>query len=199
VIPEFVEFQIEGAFPGASVTLYLARTPVTNAGYFAYANDVGVEPPAYWTAPRPPEVLLDHPVVNLTQVQVRTYCSWLSEQIDRSVRLPSPAEWEFAARGPSGLLFPWGPIFEPGRCNSVEAGFGTTTPVDLFLLGAGPFGAVDQCGNVWEWCDAVDNDGWTVIKGGSYLDTEWGVRPQRHLHADPKRRTSNVGFRPVVE
>lgn len=141
------------------------------------------------------EVLARHPVVDVTWWHAVAYCEWLAGASGLAVRLPTAQEWVFAARGPGGRTWPWGDTFEPGRCNSSEAGYGVTTPVDAWPGGAGPFGTLDQAGNVWEWCaDAVDGD-WRVVHGGSWLDTDWGVRPERRLAADPARPTPNVGFR----
>jgi formylglycine-generating enzyme required for sulfatase activity len=165
----------------------LGRFPVTRAEY------------ARFTGSPVPEVLACHPVVDVTWGAARAYCEWLSAHTGLTVRLPTSAEWVFAARGPEGRIWPWGDSFEPDRCNSVEAGYGTPTAVDAWPEGAGPFGTLDQAGNVWEWCaDLVDGD-WRVIHGGSWLDTDWGVRAERRLSADPNRATPNVGFRVAVD
>ncbi len=154
---------------------------------------------ARFTAAPVPEVLGRHPAADLTWGDAVAYCAWLAAASGEPVRLPTAAEWAFAAGGVAGRTWPWGDTFEPGRCNSVEAGYGTTTPVDAWREGAGPFGTLDQAGNVWEWCaDVVDGD-WRVIHGGSWLDTAGGVRNVRWLAADPARPTSNVGFRIAVD
>jgi formylglycine-generating enzyme required for sulfatase activity len=70
--------------------------------------------------------------------------------------------------------------------------------VDAHPLGAGPFGAEQLAGNVWEWVADSGPDGWGVVKGGSYLDTGWGLRASRTLPADPQRPTPTTGFRIVV-
>ncbi len=154
---------------------------------------------ARYTGAAVPEVLAAHPIVDLTWVEAVAYCEWLAEAAGLLVRLPTSAEWVFAACGPDNRTWPWGGTFEPGRCNSVEAGYGTTTPVDAWPAGVGPFGVEDQAGNVWEWCADAADGGWRVIHGGSYLDTEWGVRPRRWLAADPSRPTPNVGFRVAAD
>ena len=61
--------------------------------------------------------------------------------------------------------------------------------------GAGPFGTEQQAGNVWEWVSDSDPDGWGVVRGGSYLDTAWGLRASRAQPADPERATNTTGFR----
>ncbi len=150
---------------------------------------------ARFTGASVPEVMARHPAAGVTWADAVGYCGWLAAETGEGVRLPAAAEWVFAAAGPQGRIWPWGDTFTPGRCNSVEAGYGTTTPVDAWPDGAGPFGTLDQAGNVWEWCaDVVDGD-WRVIHGGSWMDTEGGVRNLRRLAADPERATPNVGFR----
>jgi formylglycine-generating enzyme required for sulfatase activity len=150
---------------------------------------------ARFTGAPVPELLARHPVVDVTWADAVAYCDWLAATTSCPARLPTSEEWVFAAAGPRGRTWPWGDEFEPDRCNSVEAGYGTTTPVDAWPDGVGPFGTLDQAGNAWEWCvDAADGD-WRVIHGGSWLDTAWGVRCMRWLAADPARSTPNVGFR----
>lgn len=193
--PNFVECPDEACEDSGE--LFVAQTPTTNRQFAEFVRLTGRPAPGYWRGNEPPEILAEHPVVDVTWETAREYCRWLAESTGLPVRLPTAAEWEWAAGGPKDLLFPWGHSFEPGRANTVEAGIGTTTPVDAFPAGTGPFGALDQAGNVWEWCADLDDSGWTVLKGGSYLDTEWGVCLPRRLSAYPVRATPNVGFRPV--
>ncbi len=146
------------------------------------------------------EQLADHPAAEVTFADAVEFCVWASGELGRRVRLPLGDEWEAAARGPDGRAWPWGETFDPERCNSVESAWGWTVPVCAHPEGAAAGGAEQLAGNVWEWVgDEPDEDGWRSVRGGSYLDTAWGVRCARALAADPARATSTTGFRIAVE
>lgn len=146
------------------------------------------------------EQLADHPAAEVTFAGALGFCAWASGELGRRVRLPLGDEWEAAARGRDGRPWPWGETFDPERCNSVEAAWGWTVPVRAHPEGAAAGGAEQLAGNVWEWVgDPPDEDGWRSVRGGSYLDTAWGVRCARALPADPARATSTTGFRIAIE
>ncbi len=91
-------------------------------------------------------------MVNVTWRHARDYCRWLTQKTGLPITLPSEAEWEKAARGTDGRLYPWGDIFDKDKCNSIERGSGRTTPVGNYNPdGDSPFGCADMAGNVWEW------------------------------------------------
>ena len=146
------------------------------------------------------EQLADHPATEVSYDDAVAFCAWAAARLGRAVRLPSGDEWEAAARGPEERIWPWGDVFDPERCNSSESGWGWTVPVRAHPEGAAANGAEQLAGNVWEWVgDPPDEDGWRAVRGGSYLDTAWGVRASRVLPADPRRATSTTGFRLAVE
>jgi len=146
------------------------------------------------------EQLADHPVTEVTFADAVEFCAWATEVLGRQVRLPRGDEWEAAARGFDRRPWPWGEVFDPERCNSVESGWGWTVAVTAHPGGAAAGGAEQMAGNVWEWVgDAADEDGWRAVRGGSYLDTSWGVRCARVLSADPARPTATTGFRIAIE
>ena len=162
----------------------IGRFPVTNAVFARFRPD----------HPRVGDPqLADHPVVLVTRDDAEAFCAWAG------VRLPTGAEWDAAARGEDDRPWPWGHAFDPERCNCVEAGWGWTVPVHAHPSGAGPTGAEQLAGNVWEWVSDRRPDGWGVLRGGSYLDTEHGLNTARELPADPKRATANTGFRIVID
>jgi formylglycine-generating enzyme required for sulfatase activity len=174
--------------------LRLGRWPVTNAEYARFVAEAGAVPAPALTARLRTEALADHPVTEVTFDDAQAYCAWAG------ARLPTSDEWEAAARGPEGRVWPWGDVFDPDRCNCTEAGWGWTVSVTAHPAGASPCGAEQLAGNVWEWvADAPDADGWRTVRGGSYLDTAWGVRAARTLPADPLRATATTGFRIVID
>jgi len=175
--------------------LLVGRWPIANAHVREFLQATGRPMPAMVAA----ETLADHPATGLTRADAEAFCEWAGEQLGRQVRLPSGEEWEAAARGSDGRVFPWGDTFQPERCNCADSGWGWTVPVDAHPDGAGPFGAEQQAGNVWEWVADRGPDGWGVVRGGSYLDTGWGLRASRVQPADPEQATRTTGLRIVIE
>jgi formylglycine-generating enzyme required for sulfatase activity len=166
----------------------IGRWPVTNAEVRRFLEATGVQP----TTAQASEALADHPATGLTREQAEAYCAWVG------ARLPSGGEWEAAARGSDARAYPWGETFHPEHCNCAESGWGWTVPVGAHPAGAGPFGTEQQAGNVWEWVSDEGPDGWGVVRGGSYLDTAWGLRASRVQPADPERATNTTGFRIAI-
>jgi formylglycine-generating enzyme required for sulfatase activity len=169
----------------------LGRWPVTNAQMREFCADTRREAGAKLADP----LLADHPATDVSLADAEAYCGWLGPD----VRLPTGDEWEAVARGAEALPFPWGEVFEAPRCNSADSGWGWTTPVTAHPEGASPFGAEQMAGNVWEWVSDRRPDGWGTVRGGSYLDTEWGLRCSRALAADPYRPTATTGFRIAID
>jgi formylglycine-generating enzyme required for sulfatase activity len=136
------------------------------------------------------------PVVDINLEEAENFCSWLGETLNCTITLPTKLEWEAAARGTDGLLYPWGEDFEMNNCSSLDAGSMSSTPIGSFPNGASPFGLLDMVGNVWQWTtDFIDDE--VIIKGGCWMDSSWGLRTNRDLLADPNLRTNNTGFRIV--
>ncbi|HVZ31011.1 MAG TPA: SUMF1/EgtB/PvdO family nonheme iron enzyme [Polyangiaceae bacterium] len=150
---------------------FLDRTEVTVAAYLTCARGGGCAAPIHQagcnaTAKKP---LLQHPMNCITKKQAEQYCA------AQGKRLPSAAEWEFAARGTDGRVYPWGND-TPGEqlCWQGRAGAHskTTCPVGSFPQGASPFGALDMAGNVAEWTSTAETEtasaGAFRTRGGSY-------------------------------
>lgn len=127
----------------------------------------------------------DRPRDSVSWPEAATYCA------DRGARLPSEAEWEFAARGPDSLLYPWGAVFSPDVTHFAGNAGGQSAPVGSYPGGTSWVGALDMVGNLWEWTstlydqsrypypytasdgreDVDDQNSFRVIRGGS-LDNE---------------------------
>jgi formylglycine-generating enzyme required for sulfatase activity len=174
--------------------LLIGRWPVVNAQVRRFVAASGRSVPPALEAP----TLADHPATGLSRADAEAFCAWASEELGQPVRLPTGDEWEAAARGTDGRPYPWGETFDPERCACAEAGWGWTVPVDAHPAGAGPYGTEQQAGNVWEWVSDRRPDGWGAVRGGSYLDTGWGLRASRVQPTDPERPTNTTGFRVVI-
>lgn len=178
----------------------IGRWPITTGHFREFAEATGRPVSEALRRRLDAEQLADHPAAEVTFADAVDFCDWAGQVLGCPVRLPSGHEWEAAARGSDGRPWPWGEVFDPERCNSVEAGWGWTVPVRAHPGGAAAGGAEQLAGNVWEWVgDPSDEDGWRSVRGGSYLDTSWGVRCARALPADPERATPTTGFRIAIE
>jgi formylglycine-generating enzyme required for sulfatase activity len=178
----------------------LGRYPVTNAQVRAFVAESGH--PVHDELVRRLEapMLGEHPATGLSFAEAQIFCAWAAVTLGRRARLPTGDEWEAAARGGDGRAWPWGPVFEPERCACAEAGAWTTVPVTAHPGGAGPAGAEQLAGNVWEWVDDPTEDGdWRAVRGGCHLDHAWGVRASRSLPADPARATRTTGLRIAID
>ena len=210
-------------------TLYLpdyciAKTPVTNAQYAAFVQATAHNLPVHWTRGKPAEGTEDHPVVYVSWLDAVAYCSWLSQVTDKMYGLPSEAEWEKAARGTDGRVYPWGD--EPPdeeRCNFGDNVKGTTPVGHYSPHGDSPYGCSDMAGNVWQWTRSlwgedlekpdfrypyVLGDGREdleasrgvrhVLRGGAFSAGVRYVRCAARSRSKPNRRHRNYGFRLVA-
>jgi formylglycine-generating enzyme required for sulfatase activity len=98
----------------------IARLPVTNREYAAFVTATGARPPRSWPEGTLPEGRGNHPVVRIDHDEAVAYAAWLAGETGRPFRLPTEAEWEKAARGTDGRVYPWGNYFDPARCNTLE-------------------------------------------------------------------------------
>ena len=127
----------------------VAACQVTNADYTRFLRDTRSLPPPFWNDPNfnHPE----QPVAGVSWFEAVRYCEWLSAQTGRRFRLPTEAEWEYAARGGrEGALFPWGdapPDTLPGYADRWQTG-----PEPVARAAPNTFGLYNMCDNVHEWC-----------------------------------------------
>ena len=129
---------------------WIGKYPVTHKEYEIFVQKTGraVAPEAGWDGPDAPPGRENHPVSGVTWTDAAAYCSWLRAKTGRPYTLPSEAQWEKAARGPEGLLYPWGNEWDSNRCNYGRLG---STPVDAYPEGTTIYGCYDMVGNVREW------------------------------------------------
>jgi len=170
----------------------ISRTPVTNAEYARFVAATGHKPPSHWKGQTPPDELLDHPVVNVTWHDAVAYAEWVG------ARLPTEEEWEKAARGTDGRVYPWGDAFDPDRCNTYESDIGSTTPVGQYSPGGdSPYGCADMAGNVWEWTSS-EWDEHRVVRGGSWSSYQGFARCAYRFRLITVDYYGSLGFRVVV-
>jgi formylglycine-generating enzyme required for sulfatase activity len=184
-------------------------------------------------------LLPDHPVVGVTWYEALEYCDWLTKYLREwegtpeplasrlrqegwRVTLPSEPEWEKAARGTDGRIYPWGSDFDTTRVNCAEATKstgGTTSAVGSFPSGASPYAVEDISGNVWEWTRSiwgaypypadergrvgrenleVTGDALRTVRGGAFFVNPRSVRCAARMRKKPTDCYGGVGFRVVA-
>jgi formylglycine-generating enzyme required for sulfatase activity len=219
---------------------YIARYPVTVAQFSAFVQDSRYAP----THEHCLQGLLNHPVTLVTWLDALAYSRWLTDKLcgwtdtpqflatllqsnnkgsTWAVMLPSEAEWEKAARGSDGRIYPWGDEFEPNRANLAEAGIGSISPVGCFPSGASPYGVMELCGNVWEWTRTLWDRNWgqlvfrypynptdgrevlqtqpgdhRVLRGGASRYHSTDARCASRERYNPEEIRRSFGFRVVV-
>ncbi|NQW01907.1 MAG: SUMF1/EgtB/PvdO family nonheme iron enzyme [Rhodospirillales bacterium] len=153
-----------------------------------------------WNGPQPPPGREQHPVVLVSHGDALAYAKWLSLKTGASWRLPSEAQWEKAARGIDGRLFPWGQIFMADYLNSHDGGPFDTEVVGSYPWAASPFGMLDAAGQVFEWTATPAGKDRLVVKGGSWDDKGCGVCRPAARHGRPHDlKHILIGFRLVTD
>ncbi len=153
---------------------------VTNAQYHTFKKEFNV-----------PAGKEKNPVGEISYFEAEAYCKSVGK------RLPTRNEWEKAARGTDGRLYPWGNKFDPTKANTVESEKGGSTPVGSFEKGKSPYGAMDMAGNVWEWVDEWEgaDKKYRLALGGSYFDDAENASVVSILKSIPDDMHEYVGFR----
>ena len=131
----------------------------------------------------------DLPAGWVSQIDAGEYCKTLGK------RLPTEQEWEKAARGTDGRIYPWGNEFDESAAVTSETA-GKAMVVGSRPKGASPFGVMDMSGNVWEWTDSY-NDRYAILRGGSYFEDSSYAKVTSALRSIPDDSKQYVGFRCV--
>jgi formylglycine-generating enzyme required for sulfatase activity len=192
---------------------YMGKYPVTNAQYAVFVQATGRSKPRHWEDGEVPSGKEDHPVVHVSWQDAVAFCTWLSRETGREFTLSSEAEWEKAARGTDGQIYPWGddpPT--PELCNFGQNVGNTTSVGNYSPVGDSPYGCVDMAGNVWEWCrtkwesdykdyqgdDDLEGYARRVLRGGSFSCADSDVRCAYRYRIYPNLRRWYSGFRVVA-
>lgn len=240
----FQDAWIQAMQPQHTVALseyWIARAPATVAQFRAFVQARGYRTTAEekgsgwvwngklwedvkganWLHPHGPQSEVQgkdaHPATQVSWLDAAAFCAWLSQVSGQNIHLPGEAQWEKAARGTDGRLYPWGD--EPPNAQRCNFGMnvGDTTPVGQYSpLGDSPYGCLDMAGNVWEWCadqyaageyarraegTVHDPTGpasgpFRVARGGAWVHVEGFVRSVLRYGLVPSRRLYGLGFRP---
>jgi formylglycine-generating enzyme required for sulfatase activity len=209
--------------PLTKITLsrfYISRHLVTNADYEQFDSS--------HSRKRAAGAGDRHPVVYVSSLEAIKFCQWLSTKERKKYRLPTEAEWEYAARGTDGRKYPWGNHDNRGDLanfadrntvfawsdREIDDGYPESSPVGAFPFGASPFGIEDMAGNVWEWCldyfepyrgvAKVNPHGPTsgakrVYRGGSWKSRFNSLRATTRGSNVPNYSCNDLGFRIVCD
>ncbi|MCP5085192.1 MAG: SUMF1/EgtB/PvdO family nonheme iron enzyme [Rhodobacteraceae bacterium] len=218
-------------------TYAISRYPVTIAQYQAFMEDGGYAEKVYWSDEgwewkQQEDItgsetyggtfnLANHPVVGVSWYEASAFCQWLTLCLRdageltnaQAVKLPTEAEWEKAARGDDGRIYPWGDEnITPESANYNDTGLGTTSTVGCFPKDTSPYKCQDMTGNVWEWCldwfaedyyanspkenpRGSDTGSVRVDRGGAWGDGAGSCRSACRNGNDPGDRGGSLGFR----
>ncbi len=184
---------------------YIDKYEVTNRQYAKFLSETEHRIPKFWEDPRLNAP--DQPVVGVNWEDAEAYAAWAGK------RLPTASEWEKAARGTEGRLYPWGNDYDAARGNFDDGGSmdGSTdgyamipAPVGKFTSGISPYGLHDMAGNVWEWVaeqhsehsETTDETPY-AIRGGSWTNGAGDTRTTvAYIYpAQCSDHSSSVGFR----
>ena len=188
---------------------YMDLYEVTNAKYKVFVQATEHVLPDDWVknSNAIPEGKEDYPVVFVSWQDAHDYCEWAGK------RLPTEYEWEKAARGTDGRVFPWGNEFDKDKGNTPQHGLGKTMKVGSFENGRSPYGLYDMAGNVFEWTanwykaypgnthkDPNEGEMYRVVKGGSWYDCTYyrcGISAPTYnrIFFHPMTKNFSFGFR----
>jgi len=193
---------------------WIDKNEVTNEQYGKCVTDNECEQPDPLSFFHDPE-FQDHPVVFVNWFDAQSYCTWAGR------RLPTEAEWEKAARGSNGRLYPWGNSMPTSELLNFANHNEGTTSIGSFPDGVSPYGVLDMAGNVWEWTADWYRDNYysvspvenpqgpesgtrRVVRGGCWMDNylksirtakRWYNIPESVFSTGSGSKSPNLGFR----
>jgi formylglycine-generating enzyme required for sulfatase activity len=200
--------------PIAMKSFFIDRYPVTNADFKKFLSATQYRPRddhnflKDWRSGTYPDGWANKPVTWVSLEDARAYAVWAGK------RLPHEWEWQYAAQGTDGRLYPWGSAWDPRAVPTPYKGRDLPGPadVDAHPAGASPFGAMDMTGNVWQWTDEFvdEHTRAAILRGGSYYQPQGSMWyfPQAYklnehgkylLMAPSKDRAGTLGFRCVMD
>jgi len=200
------------AHPISVQSFLMDKTEVTNAEYAEFVRDANHAAPKDWNGTKPPFGLESWPVVNVSFEDATAFANWRSKRDGVVYRLPTEAEWEYAARnGERSDLYPWGKEWKEKQAVVKEA---TPAAVGSHPDGANKWGVQDLIGNVWEWTSSkvsaypgnpviipTSTKDWLTIRGGSYAsdpaDKDNPVSSCIRTFVPATTKTPLLGFRLV--
>ena len=173
---------------------YIDRYEVTNSKYAIFMRETGHRQPKFWNFPQLNSSL--QPVVGVGWSDADAYCRWAGK------RLPTEMEWEKAARGTDGQVWPWGNTADDSKFNGRKKDFNIPINVGSFPTGNSPYGVSDMAGNVWEMTSSTFKGGEKMMKGGSFLNTNAFTRTTVHWCTTKEKEEQGsawLGFRCVKD
>lgn len=205
---------------------FISRYPITVAQFGAFIADAGYHNRIHWDTPglrwlvqtntekpmlwQAPKWHIDnHPVVGVTFYEASAFATWLAERLGYPadvVRLPTEQEWEKAARGTDGRLYPWGDRAQEGFANFNETYvyyhvgdnfLKRTTAVGAFVRDASPYGVFDMSGNVREWCVTRFHEIGRVVRGGCWFSNSHQAQATHRNWFYEANCDHGIGFRVV--
>ena len=190
---------------------FMGKYELTFDEYDQFIQDTKGKSPSDWSWGRE-----NRPVINVSWDDAMAYTQWLSKKTGRSYRLPTEAEWEYAARAGSETKYPWGEkiLHNLANCDGCKTRWDDlhqTAPVGSFPSNL--WRLYDMAGNVWEWTCSVYDDSYSgsetrcadpsnnprVIRGGSWKDEPSGIRSAYRNGNSPDEKSNDLGFRVVYD
>lgn len=179
--------------------LLLDETEVTNQQYQRFVKETGRPAPPHWINGEFPSGEANLPVWSVSWEDAKAFAAWAKK------RLPTEAEWEYAARGSGNLKYPWGPDWSPRYSNSKEDGRDKPVAVGSYPGGKSWCGAYDMAGNVSEWVEdeyrpyrfslAPPDPGNRVYRGGAYNFAKEELVSWVRYWGKPDLKEKFIGFR----